>query len=92
MSTGNVSYLKFLDHSTKIEVLSFKDLDSDAFLRTGKIVDGEISFVYPEFGFDMGRPDYKVIHNEKAYRFDPKGTKYDVVKGTIVSGTLRDLD
>ena len=92
MNTENVSYLKFPDHSTKIKVLNFKDLDYDAFLRTGEIVDGEISFVYREFGFDMGRLDYKVIHNEKAYRFDPKEIKHDTGKGTIVSGTLRDLD
>ncbi|KGI83854.1 hypothetical protein JY98_15490 [Exiguobacterium mexicanum] len=92
MSTENVSYLKFLDRSTKIKVLNFKDLDYDAFLRTGKIVDGEISFVYREFGFDMGRLDYKVIHNEKAYRFDPKSNKHDAKMGTIVSGILRELD
>lgn len=92
MSTGNVSHLKFLDHLKKIKVLSFKDLDHDAFLRTGKIVDGEISFVYREFDFDMGRLDYEVIHNEKAYRFDPKSTEHDAKTGTIVSGIIRDLD
>lgn len=88
MATENMSYLKALNAVTKINVLSFKDLNYDNFLKTGKIVGGEISFSYRFFDFDMGASHYEVIHNEKTYRFKPESMSYDLKGNTIVSGSL----
>lgn len=92
MSTGNTSYLKALNVFTKINVLSFKDLDYDDFLKTGKIGDGEISFAYRDFDFDIGASHYEVIHNEKTYRFKPVTLSFDLKGNTIVSGSLIERD
>lgn len=90
MSTASTSYLKELNLLTKVKVLSFKDLDYDNFLKTGKIVEGQISFEYPERSFDMSVSHYEFMHNEKTYRFSPSTTSHDTKGNTIVSGSLHE--